>query len=402
MTPYCFGKALCKARIATLVLSAIAAASGQGAPVTLVWDANLERDIAGYRLYYGIAPHAYTERIDVGNAVTATVSNLPEGIVYFFAVTAYNTAGVESLFSNGVAYAAPAPTPSPVPTPTPIPSATPFIIVSPPSVYFTAVAGGSSPAPQSIQVTTSTGGGWTSFDTSPWFTAEPTSGPSGTSTVLTPQLDGLVEGTYSEQIKFSAVGLPDKEVVVKLTVAPAPTPGMIAHDDFDRTEGELGPNWTTDPSWGSGLSISGNKVVAATAGGSYWNANTFGDDQYSQIRLTGTVGSWSGVIVRGNLRPAPFYLVTVKPGGADLYSWSNGSLTRLAHDDTGWATGDVVRLEVRTMVETTAHLTIYQNGIELLSYDDADSFIASGQPGIGLRSGTGGMSLDDWEGGSVP
>src|SRR5205814_6344601 len=100
--------------------------------------------------------------------------------------------------------------------------------------------------------------------------------------------------------------------------------------------------------------------------------------------------------------PAPFYLVTIKPGGADLYSWSNGALVRLAHDDTVWATGDVLRLAVRTLGQTTAHLTVYRNGNELLSYDDADSFIASGQPGIGLRAGAGSMSLDDWEGGVVP
>ena len=137
-------------------------------------------------------------------------------------------------------------------------------------------------------------------------------------------------------------------------------------------------------------------------GVSYWNANTFADDQYSQIRLTGAVGNWSGVIVRGDLRPAPFYLAKVDPGGANLYSSSNGALTLLAHDDTVWATGDVLRLAVRTLGQTTAHLTVYRNGTELLSYDDAGSFIASGQPGIGLRAGTAGMSLDDWEGGSVP
>ena len=402
MTRYCFGKALRRVGIAALVLSAIQAATGQSAPVTLVWDANFERDVAGYRLYYGTVPHTYTERIDVGNVVTATVSNLPGGVVYFFAVTAYNRIGVESLFSNAVTYTASAPTPSPVPTPTAIPSATPFIIVSPPGVNFTAVAGGSPPPPQSIQVTTSTGGGWTGFATCPWFSVEPTSGPSGTSTVVTPLIDGLVAGSYADQIKFSAVGAADKEVVVTLTVAAAPTPGLIARDNFNRVNSELGPNWTTDPTWGGGLLISAKKVVATIAGGSYWNANAFGDNQYSQIRLTGTVGSWSGVIVRGNLRPAPFYLVTVKPVGADLYSWTNGALTQLAHDDTVWATGDVLRLAVRTVAETTAHLTVYQNGVELLSYDDADSFIASGQPGIALRSGTGGMSLDDWEGGSVP
>jgi hypothetical protein len=94
-------------------------------------------------------------------------------------------------------------------------------------------------------------------------------------------------------------------------------------------------------------------------------------------------------------------MVTVKPGGADLYASSNGVFAQLAHDATGWASGDVLRVEVRTASRNTAHLTVYQNGIELFSYDDTAYFIASGEPGIGLRDSTGDMSLDDWEGGDI-
>jgi hypothetical protein len=204
-------------------------------------------------------------------------------------------------------------------------------------------------------------------------------------------------------VTFSASGLPDRGVVVtlNLTPGPTPTPTPIVQDDFNRADGDLGPNWTRDPTWGSGLSISGNEVVAASSGVHYWNANTFGADQYSEIRLTGAVGSWSGVIVRGNPRPAPFYLARVNAAGVDLYSSLNGIFTQLRHDATSWASGDVLRLEVRTAPQNTAHLTVYQNGTELFSYDDAASFIAGGQPGIGLRAGVSGMSLDDWEGGEL-
>jgi hypothetical protein len=92
-----------------------------------------------------------------------------------------------------------------------------------------------------------------------------------------------------------------------------------------------------------------------------------------------------------------YYMVAVKPDGAYLYS----SIAVLAHDLTTWATGDVLRVEVRTIAPGTARLTVYQNGTALFSYDDVGHFVASGQPGIGLRSGTGGMSLDDWEGGEL-
>src|SRR5262249_9692457 len=150
----------------------------------------------------------------------------------------------------------------------------------------------------------------------------------------------------------------DREVSVTLNVLPGLDPGIV-QDDFDRSDGGLGSNWTTDPSWGPGLTISGNKVITSNSGGVYWAANNFGADQSSQIRLGGTINNWSGVIVRGNVRPAPFYLARVNANGVDLYSWMGGSLRALGHDSSGWANGDLLRLEVRTVAQATAHLTVY-------------------------------------------
>jgi hypothetical protein len=70
--------------------------------VTLTWDPNLESDVAGYNVYYGTSSGQYTERLDVGQSTTATIIDLPSGRCVFFAVTAYNTAGVESDFSEEV------------------------------------------------------------------------------------------------------------------------------------------------------------------------------------------------------------------------------------------------------------------------------------------------------------
>ena len=73
-----------------------------GQTVTLAWDANSEPDIAGYRLHYGTSSGIYTETIDVGNNTSATVATLTAGSTYFFVVTAYNTATLESEASNEV------------------------------------------------------------------------------------------------------------------------------------------------------------------------------------------------------------------------------------------------------------------------------------------------------------
>ncbi|HYG33960.1 MAG TPA: fibronectin type III domain-containing protein [Clostridia bacterium] len=76
--------------------------------VTLAWNASSSSSVTGYRVYYGGASQVYTNMIDVGSALTATISNLTPGITYFFAVTAYDATGVESTFSNEISYTVPA------------------------------------------------------------------------------------------------------------------------------------------------------------------------------------------------------------------------------------------------------------------------------------------------------
>ena len=72
--------------------------------VTMAWDGSVSPDIAGYRVYYGAASGNYTSSIQVGNVTTGTIPGLTPGVTYFFAVNAYNLAGLESPFSNEVSY----------------------------------------------------------------------------------------------------------------------------------------------------------------------------------------------------------------------------------------------------------------------------------------------------------
>ncbi len=92
---------------AGFILAAQAANVHAGQSLRLAWDANVEPNIAGYRLYYGNTSGQYTQSMDVGNVTLATVSGLTEGLTYFFAVTAYNTFGLESDPSNEISYTAP-------------------------------------------------------------------------------------------------------------------------------------------------------------------------------------------------------------------------------------------------------------------------------------------------------
>ena len=70
--------------------------------VTLSWDPNSEADLAGYNFYQGTTSGSYGPSVDIGNITTHTASNLQAGLTYYFAVTAYDFSGNESLPSGEV------------------------------------------------------------------------------------------------------------------------------------------------------------------------------------------------------------------------------------------------------------------------------------------------------------
>ena len=72
----------------------------------LAWDPpDISTDVTGYMIHYGTASGTYSQAVDVGNTTSYTVSNLIDGQTYYFAVTAYNAVGYESVYSNEVSIA---------------------------------------------------------------------------------------------------------------------------------------------------------------------------------------------------------------------------------------------------------------------------------------------------------
>ena len=70
---------------------------------TLHWQPNTESDLAGYRIYYGTSSRSYGPYISVGKNVTSyTLKNLTNGKTYYFALTAVDTSGNESGYSEEV------------------------------------------------------------------------------------------------------------------------------------------------------------------------------------------------------------------------------------------------------------------------------------------------------------
>src|SRR5215831_7810152 len=133
----------------------------------------------------------------------------------------------------------------------------PTIGVNPTSLSFTATAGGSNPANQTINIS-NTGGGtlnFTASDNAPWLTVSPASGTAPSTLTASVDISGLAAGTYNGTITVSATGATNTpvSVPVTLTVNGAGGAELIVNGGF---EGSAAP-WTL--SGGAVRSTGGNQ-----------------------------------------------------------------------------------------------------------------------------------------------
>ena len=84
-----------------LVVFLLPVQDGRAADLTFVWDSG--EGIAGYKLHYGLASHSYSNIIDMGNVQYYTL-RIADGPTYYFALTAYDSSGLESDYSDEVVY----------------------------------------------------------------------------------------------------------------------------------------------------------------------------------------------------------------------------------------------------------------------------------------------------------
>ena len=87
-----------------LVSSLLLCSSVLAFHLTLEWDPNIDEDLAGYIVYYGIDSRNYKYEVDIGDITSCTISGLAEGEKYYFAVTAYDDEGNESAYSREIVY----------------------------------------------------------------------------------------------------------------------------------------------------------------------------------------------------------------------------------------------------------------------------------------------------------
>ena len=88
-----------------LICSQAHARSAQS--VRLAWNAKPSFGVTGYRVHYRTSSGGPTTSVNVGNVLTATISDLNDATTSLCWVTAYNNAGLESSRSNEVSYTSP-------------------------------------------------------------------------------------------------------------------------------------------------------------------------------------------------------------------------------------------------------------------------------------------------------
>ncbi len=102
-----------------LLVSVMCRENTSAASVELDWAASTSPDVAGYDVYFGTSSGNFPNKIDVGTSTTVTIPNLTPGVTYYFAATAYDPTGSESVYSGQISYVAPTTPAGPAVTLTP-------------------------------------------------------------------------------------------------------------------------------------------------------------------------------------------------------------------------------------------------------------------------------------------
>lgn len=177
---------------------------------------------------------------------------------------------------------------------------------------------------------------------------------------------------------------------------------VAAHaiDEFDRSDGLLGPNWLRQYSELPGSLVISNQEVRGNTPGqpntSFWSGQVFAPDQYSQVIIK-NAGARCGLSLRAGGTAVPsLYSVTIGPAGGSIAKHLGGIETEiLAFGATGLAAGQLLRFEI---VGST--LRVFQAGIFIASV--LDSSIGAGQPGLYIvPQGADTPAIDSWEGGDL-
>jgi hypothetical protein len=88
--------------LAALFLAALSPTTYAAKSLQFAWNPSTDPAVAGYKISYGVSSGTYTQTVNVGNATSATISPLNSSTTYYFILTSYNSAGLQSVPSNEI------------------------------------------------------------------------------------------------------------------------------------------------------------------------------------------------------------------------------------------------------------------------------------------------------------
>lgn len=175
---------------------------------------------------------------------------------------------------------------------------------------------------------------------------------------------------------------------------------LPASDSFNRAA-PLGANWTQALATVTIASSTVYQASAAADSVAFWNADSFGNNQFSQATIVSVSSSvnYVGIAVRCAVNTGYVFFTDGASGSghSEISRLSGGTFTTIKAIAATFATNDVIRLEV-----SGTTLSLYKNAG--LVDTATDSNITSGAAGIyGYANGQGDTwSADNLAGGASP
>ena len=188
---------------------------------------------------------------------------------------------------------------------------------------------------------------------------------------------------------------------------------QIATDNFNRAA--LGANWAQLFPFNGNMQILSSTILAGGSATSQFQAarwvgaGTFTDDQYALIAINSldfqSQNYSIGVVCRASADQdgnRDYYYAVVYGDAASSYTTAlgkvvNGTATELHSAEVAWVAGDTIELEC----EGTS-LRLLRNGVSLGGlFEQTDSDLTTGLPGVAGAGGYAGVSGDNWEGGNI-
>ena len=188
----------------------------------------------------------------------------------------------------------------------------------------------------------------------------------------------------------------------RITGAETGATQQLASDDFNRAnENPITGNWTSGTSTFTDPQIVSNVVQGVTAsadGSAFYNAITWPDDQYAELKITSlNVPGDGGPAVRLSAADKTGYIFSVDTNGTqyNIIKYVAGSGTNLSGTiGRTFIVGDIVRIEARG-----SSISVFHNNVQFFSV--ADGSIAAGNAGLFIFDNAADFTLDSWAGGAA-